>query len=159
MNCHSVSTRLARTRPRPRNRPPTTTTTRGPVRSDSAPHRNEPIPSVTQASSATAEMSARLHAVDVWIGARNTPSEKSAPMATPTITMAAASNLQRGPGRSLVMPPMIVLKASGGKSRQTKGSACWPTPCVDEAGPLLLLRFGRLGRGVDLLVGLHVTLH
>ncbi len=43
-------------------------------------------------------------------------------MATPTITMAAASSLQRGPGRSLVMPPMIpesvfdnrfVLKALG----------------------------------------------
>src|SRR5262249_44589742 len=69
-------------------------TTRGPVRSDKAPHRNDPIPSVIQASSATAEMSVRLHPVALWIGARNTPSENNAPMETRTIAIAAASRPQ-----------------------------------------------------------------
>src|SRR3989338_4461514 len=138
MNCQSAVAWLASTRPRPSRSPPAPTTTRGPDRSDSTPHRNEPIPSVTQLSSATAEMSVRLHPVAPWIGARKTPSERIVPSERPTTKTAAASSTQRLTVRASVTAtvysaPVASEGAGGGEELLVRREPVEPLQAVPRA--------------------------
>ena len=71
-------------------KPPAAATTRPPIRSESAPHTNEPTPIAIQLISATSEMALRLQRIESSMGLRKTASEKRAPMPT-AITVAAAA--------------------------------------------------------------------
>jgi hypothetical protein len=64
-----------------------------PIRSESAPQKNDPTPMHTKLRSAAVEMPVRDQPIDSDIGWRKTPSENIAPnpthvttMATPTMT-------------------------------------------------------------------------
>ena len=66
-------------------------TARVPIRSDKAPHVNEPMPMKSQLRSATVEMPVRDQPIASEIGARKTASENIAPSPMHVTTMPAAT--------------------------------------------------------------------
>ena len=73
---------------------PAATTRRAPIRSERAPHANEPTPKMIQLTRATPEIRERVQPNSSSRGRRNTASEKMVPVPTAMTATDAARTIQ-----------------------------------------------------------------